>query len=194
MVKVRPRVRGLLAIALVGAGSVLLGGTGASARPIEQAGGMDACQLIGSAEASAYAGVAYDAGTPLDMEDGASGCAYRAGTTSVFTVIVAQAPDTDTAQAQWVDYEARAQALVQMDLPSGARVDFIPSDVSDLPADRAAVATGSGSLFGRTLNGSACYLLKGTTFVSFSDVALDQATPAPDAVEAEALNVLGRLP
>jgi hypothetical protein len=187
MVKVRPRVRGLLAIALVGAGSVLLGGTGASARPIEQAGGMDACQLIGSA-------VAYDAGTPLDMEDGASGCAYRAGTTSVFTVIVAQAPDTDTAQAQWVDYEARAQALVQMDLPSGARVDFIPSDVSDLPADRAAVATGSGSLFGRTLNGSACYLLKGTTFVSFSDVALDQATPAPDAVEAEALNVLGRLP
>jgi hypothetical protein len=186
MVKVRPRVRGLLAIALVGAGSVLLGGTGASARPIEQAGGMDACQLIGSAEASAYAGVAYDAGTPLDMEDGASGCAYRAGTTSVFTVIVAQAP--------WVDYEARAQALVQMDLPSGARVDFIPSDVSDLPADRAAVATGSGSLFGRTLNGSACYLLKGTTFVSFSDVALDQATPAPDAVEAEALNVLGRLP
>jgi hypothetical protein len=183
----------MLAIALVGVGSGWLSGTGASAEPAAQAG-LDACQLIGSAEASTYAGVAYDAGTPLDMEDGASGCVYRAGSTSVFTVIVAQAPDADTAQAQWSEYEASAQELVQQDLPGGARVDFIPTDVNNLPADRAAVASGSGNLFGRTLNGSAGYLLKGTVFVGFSDVALEQPTPAPDAVEAEALNVLGRLP
>ena len=183
----------MLAIVLLGAGSVLLSGTGASAQPADQAGGLDACQLIGSAEASAYAGVVYDAGSPIDTDNGASGCAYHAGTTSVLTVIVAQAPDADTAQAQWSDYQARAQELVQQGLPGG-RVDLNPNDVSDLPADRAAVATGSGNLFGRTLNASACYLLKGTIFVAFTDVALDQATPAPDAIEAEALNVLGRLP
>jgi len=190
MAMLRRMVSRVLAIGLVG---VLGSGAVVRAEPAQQAG-LDACQLISSAEASAFAGVTYDAGTPIDMEAGSSGCAYRAGSTSVFTVIVAVAPDADTAQAQWSEYEARAQELVTQDLPSGASVNFIPSDVTDLPVDRAAVATGSGSLFGRTLNGSAAYLLKGTTFVSFSDIALEQPTPAPDAVEAEALSVVGRLP
>ena len=181
-------VKRIVSGGLVGVACMLLSTTGASAQP------MDACQVIGSDEASTYAGVAYDAGAPIQMDNGSTGCAYHAGTTSVLTIIVAQAPDTDTAQAQWADYAARAQALVTEDLPPGTQVNLIPNDVNDLPADRAAIATGTGNLFGQSLNASACYLLKGTTFVGFTEIARGQSTPAPADVEVEALNVLGRMP
>jgi hypothetical protein len=165
------------------------GGSGTAGVPF-----VDPCQIIPASEASALAGATFDSGVPLTSEGGSVGCVYGANTANVLTVVVAQAPDAATAQAEWANYEAKAQSLFTKDLPPGVALNFSLADVSDLPADRATLAQGSASFAGRTINGSACYLLKGTSFVAFSDLLLGQAAPSSDALEGEAQTVLGRLP
>jgi len=155
---------------------------------------IDPCQLVTSAEASALAGVTYTSGTEESTGTGGNMCVYGSQTTNVFMVLVGQAPDAATAQASWAQYQAEAQSAVQKGLPPGVSVNYVVNDASVDGFDQSALATGSGSVGGRTINGSAAYLLKGPTFVSFSDLLLDQPAPSMDNMTAQAETLLGRLP
>lgn len=155
---------------------------------------IDPCQLVTSAEASAVAGASYTAGIEETTGTGGNMCVYGSQTTNVFMVLVAQAPDAATAQANWAQYEGEAQSAVQTGLPPGVSVNLLVNDASLDGYDQSALAGGSGSIGGRTINGSAVYLLKGPTFVSFSDLVLDQHAPSMDSMTAQAGTILGRLP
>jgi hypothetical protein len=155
---------------------------------------LDPCQLVTSQEASSLAGASYGAGRPDATSGGAKICVYGYQTLNVFTVLVAVAADAATAQANWAQEEAQAQSAVQQGT-QGANVTFNLNDVSNLPgADRAAVGTASGTISGQTIAGSAIYVIKGTTFFTFSDLLLGNAPPTTSAMEMQAQTSLGRLP
>ncbi len=157
--------------------------------------GLDPCQLVTSAEASSLAGTTFGKGLEENNEGGSWTCVYGYQTLNVFMVTVAQAPDADTAQADWADYQAQAQALMERSLPPGVSGNLTANDVQDVPgADRAALAQGGITIVGRTINVSAIYFLKGATFVTFSDLVVGQPAPTAGAMETEAQTVLGRLP
>jgi hypothetical protein len=156
---------------------------------------LDACQVVPSSEASSLAGVTYTSGLAGTTSGGGQTCVYGSQTLNVFMVVVAQAPDAATAQADWAQEQSRVQDLLQRNLPAGVTITANLNDVSDLPAyDRAAIGQGSLTIGGRTIGLSAIYLLKGPTFVSYSDLVVGQAPPTADALESEAQTVLGRLP
>ena len=158
---------------------------------------LDPCQLVTPSEAASLAGAVYASGTEVTNDSGSTMCIYGSQTVNVFEVLVAQAPDAATAQADWSDEEANAQALLQSGpgLPPGVSVHFDLTDVLDLAgADRAAVAQGGASFAGRSISASACYLLKGATFIAFSDLQVGPSAPSSDAMKAQAATVLSRLP
>lgn len=156
---------------------------------------IDPCQLVTSDEASALAGTTYTTGREETTDGGGRICVYGYQTLNVFMVLVAQAPDADTAQATWADYQGRVQDFVQKTVPAGVSVNLTANDDANLTGyDRAAVGQASESIAGRTLNISAIYLLKGSTFVSFSDLLLNQPAPTNEALESEAQTIVGRLP
>jgi hypothetical protein len=156
---------------------------------------LDPCQLVTADEASALAGTTFTKGVEQTTDGGSRICVYGYQTTNVFMVLVAQSADATTAQATWSDYQARAQNLVQNNLPPGVNVNLNASDTTNLQGfDRAADGSASASLAGRTINLSAIYLLKGVTFVSFSDMVLTQPAPTTDGLEGEAATVQTRLP
>jgi hypothetical protein len=190
----RALVASVLALALI-----VVAPLAAGAQDANQSDGstaLDPCQLVTSDEASALAGATYTTGVENTSDSsGSRTCVYGGQTPNVFMVTVAQAPDADTAQAYWAQYEAEAQNLIQRTVPAGVTVSFDVTDLASLAgADRAAVGQLSQTVGGRTINGSAIYLLKGASFVTFSDLLLDQPAPSNDALEAEAGTVLGRLP
>jgi hypothetical protein len=134
--------------------------------------------------------VTFGAGKGTTTEGNARICTYGSSTLNVFSAVVAIAPDVATAQA--------AEAAAQADLKASA--DKLGHDVTvtQLPG----FAAGADALLmeatvnigGKTLGVRAIYVLRGTTFFGFSDVALDKAPPTADAMKSEATTVLGRLP
>ena len=146
---------------------------------------LDPCQLVTSQEASQLAGVPYGAGEEGTTSGGGKRCVYGASTLNVFTVLVAQAPDVATAQA------GKAQAEAEIVQQAGKGVSF-----TEIPgfADGAAYMVGSVTVGGKTIKGSAIYVLKGTIFFGFSELALSGATPTAAAMQAQAQTILGRLP
>lgn len=105
------------------------------------------------------------------------------------------APDAATAQADWAQEEAKAQAgLKQIAAESGANVNITAGEISISGADNAATATGGGAIAGHTLAITAIYLLKGPVFVTFSDLARDKAAPTTVAMLTQAQTVLTRIP
>jgi hypothetical protein len=155
---------------------------------------VDPCQLVTSAEASSLAGTTYATGVDQTYDNGTRGCVYGYQTTNVFLVVVTQAPDADTAQQTWADQEQRAQALLGQGLPPNVTVSYALTDLSLSGYDRATLAGGTGTIGSRTINVTAIYLLKGPTFVTFSDLVLDNPAPTGDAMQSEAATVNGRLP
>jgi hypothetical protein len=146
---------------------------------------LDPCQLVTSQEASQLAGVSYGAGEEGTTSGGGKRCVYGANTLNVFTVLVGQAPDVATAQAG----KAEAQAAILQQAGNGVSFTEIPGF-----ADGAAYMVGSVTVAGKTIKGSAIYVLKGTIFFGFSDLALSGATPTAAAMQAQAQTILGRLP
>jgi len=155
---------------------------------------LDPCQVVTSDEASALSGATYSAGTESTTQDGGKLCVYGAQTTNVFMVLVAQAPDADTAQAEWAQEQAQVQSVIQNGLPGGVSINLNVTDLTLDGFDQAAIAQGSRPTPAGTINGSACYLLKGPTFVAFSNVLLNNPAPSSDALQSQAQTVLGRLP
>jgi hypothetical protein len=152
---------------------------------------IDPCQIITAAEAGQLAGATFGPGKESTTEGNARICTYGSSTLNVFTVEIAIAPDLATAQADeaaaLADIDAQAAKLSSHGLTTTTLPGFAPG------AD-AVLFSATIDLGGATIGGSGIYVLHGTTFFGFSDIALHQAPPTPDAVKAEAMTVLGRLP
>jgi hypothetical protein len=146
---------------------------------------LDPCQLVTSQEASQLAGASYGAGAESTTSGGGKMCVYGGQTLNVFEVIVGQAPDVATAKAG----KAEAEAAILAQAGNGLTFTELPNF-----ADGAAYVIGSITVQGQTFNGSAIYVLKGTIFFGFSDLALGHPTPNLAALEAQAQVILGRLP
>jgi hypothetical protein len=163
-------------------------GSAASAPSMPDATGvpttLDPCQLVTAQEASQLAGVTFGAGKEDTTEGNGKICTYGQ-TGNDFNVIVGQAPDVATAQAE----EAAAEAAIKEQAPVGVTT----TQISGL-GDAAVFLSISESLGGQTINGSAIYVLKGTVFFGFSDLAIGKPAPSQAALTAEAQLVLSRVP
>jgi hypothetical protein len=155
---------------------------------------VDPCQLVTADEASALASATFGAGTAGSTSGGALTCTYGGQTTSVVQVIVAQASDATTAQADWAQEQAQAQAALTKAAPAGVNLTFNLSDTAVTGADRAAVASAKVTVGGVTVGVSAIYVLKGATFFTFSDLAVGHDAASASALEAQALTSLARIP
>jgi hypothetical protein len=148
---------------------------------------MDPCTIVTADEASALAGVQLGPGQAGTTEGNARLCTYgQAGV--VFEVIAAEAPDVATAKAE----EAAAEALIQKAVANGLTVTKLPgfADGAD-----AALLEGHLSAGTQKVDAIAIYVLKGKDYFGFSDVATLGATaPSADAMEAQAMTTLGRIP
>jgi hypothetical protein len=166
----------------------------AAASPSQSAAAtsLDPCQLVTSSEASSLAGTTFGPGQE-ETTNGGKRCIYGSQTTNVFTVEVAQAQDSATAQADWSQEQAKAQNLVEQKLPPGVDVSLNTQNVTGL-GDRAATASGSASVAGHKIGVSGIYLLKGATFLAFQDLLLGHNPPSSAAMQAEARTALGRVP
>jgi len=156
---------------------------------------LDPCQLVTSSEASSIAGASFTAGKEDTTSGGAKTCAYGAQTRNVFLVLVTQAPDAATAQADWTQEQAKAEAAIQQGLPQGSSVNLTVTNLTNVAgADKAAIASFNTMISGQAVGLIAIYLLKGSTFVTFSDLVLGKPAPTAAAMEAQAQTTLGRLP
>ncbi len=152
---------------------------------------IDPCQLITSQEAGKLVGATFGAGKESTTEGNARICTYGAQTPNVFMVEVAIAPDEATAKAD----EKAAQAALKSKANQLPAVGLVVTQLPNFaPGADAALMQGSMSAGGTTIGARAIYVLRGTTFFGFSDVALNQAPPSANAMKAEAMTVLGRLP
>jgi hypothetical protein len=127
------------------------------------------------------------------VTNGGKRCIYGSQTTNVFTVEVAQAQDSATAQADWSKEQTQAQNLVEQKLPPGVNVSLNTQNVTGL-GDRAATAYSTASMAGQKIGISGIYLLKGATFLAFQDLLLGHKPPSSAALQAEARTALGRVP
>jgi hypothetical protein len=149
---------------------------------------IDPCQLISAQEAGQLAGATFGPGKEETLSGNSRMCTYGAATKNVFEVIVAIAPDVATAQKQ----EASAQADLQANaaqLDQGMTITKLPGFA---PSTDAVLMELKPNALG--IGGRAMYVLRGTTFFGFSDLVVGAAAPSADAMKAEAMTVLGRLP
>jgi hypothetical protein len=154
---------------------------------------LDPCKLVTSSEASALAGTTFGPGKEEPSGTSGKRCVYGSATLNVFTVIVGQAATVADADAQWSSAQSEAQAAVSKNLPAGVSVSVHTDTLTGI-ADKAALASGSAAISGQTINEIAIYLLKGTTFLSFSDLVLNKNAPGEAAMKAEAQTALSRVP
>jgi hypothetical protein len=149
---------------------------------------LDPCQLISAQEASALTGTTFGAGKAETLPGNTKMCTYGGQSKNVFEVMVAQAPDEATAKQQ----EAAAEADLQKNasqLQQGMTLTKIPNFA---PNTDAVLMELKPNPLG--IGATALYLLKGTSFVGFSDLALGGKAPSADAMKAEAMKVLAQLP
>jgi hypothetical protein len=158
---------------------------------------LDPCQVVTSSEASSLAAASFGQGREDTTSDGLGKiCIYGYQTLNIFEVLVAQAPDATTAQSEFAQEEAKAQATLTQAASQAPGLAFNISlnDVSIAGADRAAAGTFSGTYAGHTFGAAAVYLLKGAVFLSFSDLEVGLTPPTLAAMQTEATTAVGRLP
>jgi hypothetical protein len=149
---------------------------------------LDPCQLINNQTASTLAGASFGPGVE-GTSNGLNSCTYSSGTSNVFTVDVAQAPDVNTAQADKDQFLADLQASAQQLSANGLNVTQLPDF-----ADGAVIATANINAGGISVSGSAIGFLKGTIFFGFSDMVIGGSAPSAETLQSEATTVLGELP
>lgn len=148
---------------------------------------IDPCELITSAEASAFVGAKFGEGKASTTENNLKLCAYSAPGPNIFTVEVAVAPDVATAQA--AEAEAKAELSSK---GADLAVEPLPSFADNTDA---AILQGSASSGGLSIGGRALLLLRGTTFVGFSDISAGGAKPPSEQAFKDLGNtVLAKLP
>jgi hypothetical protein len=160
--------------------------------PTAVATDLDPCQLVTADDASAFVGVKFGAGKASTSESNVRTCTYAAPGPNLFMVEVAIAPDVATAKA--------AEASVEDDLKSSANdLASLGLSVTKLPnfapGTDAATMQGALSESGMSVAARAMLLLRATTFLAFSDVAVGGGKPPSDqAFKDEANALLAKLP
>jgi hypothetical protein len=152
---------------------------------------IDPCQLVPSAEAGALAKAAFGAGQESTTSGNGRICTYGAQTTNVLLVEVAVAPDAATAKQDETAAIAEVQAKAAQLAAQGLTLTQLPNFASG--ADAAQI-NGSISAGAASIGVAGIYVLHGATFFAIVDEVVGQAQPTADAMKAEAMTVLGRLP
>jgi hypothetical protein len=148
---------------------------------------VDPCTLVTSDEVSTLAGVSLGTGKPSTTQGNGKVCTYgQEG--AVFEVIVGQAPDVATAQAG----EKAAEAAFQKAAANGLKVTELKG--FDNGAADAATLEGSQTIGGGMFSASGIYVLKGTIYFAITDVSIGHAATTTDALQAQAITSIGRLP
>ena len=153
---------------------------------------IDPCQLITSADASKFVGVKFGAGKETTTEGNARMCTYAAPGPNLFSVEVAIAPDVATAKAaeaaQEKDLESQAADLASLGLTVTKLPNFAPNT-------DAALMQGEMSAAGQSIAARAIFVLRGTTFFGFSDVAVGGGQPPSEqAMKDKAMELLAKVP
>jgi hypothetical protein len=146
---------------------------------------LDPCQLVPAGEASSLSGASYASGEESTSGSGKL-CTYGANTFNILTVVVGQAANEATAQAD----EQQFVAQLQQAAANGLTLTQLPGFASGADA---ATLEGSASSGGQTVSVGAIYVLKDTTFFAISDVVINGSAPSSQALQAEATTVLGRV-
>jgi len=163
-----------------------------SALPSAVATDIDPCELITADDASAFVGVKFGAGKESTADNNVKTCNYDGPGPNLFFVEVAVAPDEATAKAaeaaQEADLESQAQDLASL----GLTVTKMPGFAANTDA---AIMQGSLSEGGMSVAARAMFLLRGTTFVGFSDTAVGGGEPPSEqAFKDKANELLAKLP
>lgn len=149
---------------------------------------VDPCQVVTAGEAGKLAGTSFGAGVESTSPGNGKYCTYGSQTLNIFSVAVAQAPDTATAQQAEASFKAD---LEQASHGVNMKLTELPGFASGVDA---AVAEGSITVSGETISASAIYLLKGVVFIGMSNVQLGSSAPSATDLEAQAKVALGRVP
>ena len=162
-----------------------------SALPSAVATNIDPCQVITADEAGKLVGVKFGAGKEDTSAGGVKLCAYSAPGPNIFSVEVAIAPDEATAKAaeaaEEKDLDSQAAKLADLHLTVTKLPGFAPS------TDAALLEGGLKSPI--PIDARAMFLLRGTTFVGFSDVAVGGGSaPTADAMKQQAMTTLAKVP
>jgi hypothetical protein len=152
---------------------------------------IDPCKLISADEAGKLAGTTFKAGKETTTSGNGRICTYGSATLNVFSVEVAIAPDEATAKSEEAAFQADLNASANKLGGPKVTVSQLPGFA---PGTDAALLAATVSVGGKTLGMRGMYVLRGTTFFSFSDIALDKAPPSADTMKSEAMTVLDRLP
>jgi uncharacterized protein DUF3558 len=152
---------------------------------------LDPCKLVTRAEASKLAGVTLRAGQE-QSSNGAKVCSYAGSSTSVVTVEVVQGQTAAEAKAQWDTEQAKAQDAVKKSVPAGLDLHLDTTNLTGL-GDRAAAVRASAKISGQAFGITGIYVLKGSTFFAFQNLAFGRSAASENALKSEARTVLGRL-
>jgi hypothetical protein len=107
-------------------------------------------------------------------------------------IIVAQAVDAKTAQADYAQGLADAETTIATNLPAGITVKLNTANTQGI-GDRAAAITGASSVQGQTISFTGIYVLSGATFFTIGDLVLAKAPPTVTAIQDQAKVTLGRI-
>src|SRR4029079_6569395 len=147
-----------------------------SALPSAVATDIDPCQLITSADASSWVGVKFGAGKESTNDNNVKICNYDAAGPNLFFVEVAIAPDVAPAKAAEAAQEAYLQDQAGQLASLGLTVEKLPNFA---PNTDAAILQGGMSAGGQKVAARAMFVLRGTTFVGFSDTAVNSGGQPP---------------
>jgi hypothetical protein len=152
---------------------------------------MTACEVFTSEDASSWTGTKFGAGKESKTEGNVSICTYAGPGPSVFTVAYAQAPDEATAKAaeaaQEADLTDQAESMAKL----GLTVDKIPNFAADTDA---AVLQGGISQGGISAAARGIFLLRGVTYLAFTDFIVGGQPPSEQQFKDKATEVLAKLP
>jgi len=163
-----------------------------SALPSAVATDINPCDLITKDEASSLVGVTFGAGKESKNPGSVTICTYDGPGPNVFDVGIAIAPDVATAKAaeaaQEKDLESQTQDLAKLGLTVTKLPNFAPNT-------DAALLQGGMSQGGISVAARAIFVLRGTTFFEFGDVAVGgKKPPSEQAMKDKAMEVLNKVP
>ncbi|MFL6099029.1 MAG: hypothetical protein ACJ71T_03645 [Actinomycetales bacterium] len=153
---------------------------------------LNPCQLVTRAEASKLAGVSLGPGKESTISKSSKECVYGGQTLNVFTVEVAEAASPEAANAEWTKDQAQAQEALKKKVPAGLSVKLDATGLSRL-GDKAEAVRASAKVQGVAIALSGIYVLKGSTFFAFQDLALGKSAPSQSDLKSQAEKVLGRI-
>jgi hypothetical protein len=163
-----------------------------SALPSAVATDIDPCQLITSADASSWVGVKFGAGKETTNENNIRSCNYNAAGPNLFFVAVGIAPDVATAKAAEAAEEANLQSQAESMAKLNLTLEKLPNFADNTDA---AILQGGLSAAGEKVAARAMFVLRGTTFFTFSDIAINNGTPPTEqAFKDKANELLAKLP